>query len=61
MSEVAGNPVSALIRQVVVFHNLTEVQAGLNEENYKVIRERWESGGKDKESRMPLKLSYAAI
>ena len=61
MGEVAGNPVSALILQVVAYHNLTVVQSGLNEENYEVIREQWESGGKDKESEMPLKLSYAAI
>ena len=61
MSEVAGSPISALILQVVAYHNLTVVQAGLNEENYNVIRERWVSSGKDKESGMPLKLFYAAI
>ena len=61
MSEVAGNPVSALILQVVAYHNLTVVQSGLNEINYKAIRERWEGSGKDDKSKIPKKLSYAAI
>ena len=61
MSEVAGNPVSALILQVVAYHNLTLVQCGLNEINYKAIRERWEGSGKDDKSKIPKKLSYAAI
>ena len=61
MSEVAGNPVSALILQVVAYHNLTLVQSGLNEINYRVIRERWEGSGKDDKSRIPKKLSFAAI
>ena len=38
MSEVAGNPVSALILQVVAYHNLTLVQSDLNEKNYRAIR-----------------------
>jgi len=61
MSEVAGNPVSALILQVVAYHNLTLVQSGLNEINYRAIRERWEGSGKDDKSRIPKKLSFAAI
>ena len=61
MSEVAGNPVSALILQVVAYHNLTIVQSGLNEINYRAIRERWEGSGKDDKSRIPKKLSFAAI
>ena len=61
MSEVAGNPVSALILQVVAYHNLTIVQSGLNEINYKAVRERWERSGKVDKSRIPKKLSYAAI
>ena len=61
MSEVAGNTVSALILQVVAYHNLTIVQSGLNEINYRAIRERWEGSGKDDKSKMPKKLSYAAI
>ena len=61
MSEVAGNPVSALILQVVAYHNLTVVQSGLNEKSYKVIRDHWEAGGEDTKTKIPLKLSYAAI
>ena len=61
MTEVAGNPVSALILQVVAYHNLTLVQSSLNGENYKEIRKQWEEGGKDIKSDMPRKLSYAAI
>ena len=61
MSEVAGNPVSALILQVVAYHNLTIVQSDLNEINYIAIRERWERSGKYDKSKTPQKLSYAAI
>ena len=61
MSEVAGNPVSALILQVVAYHNLTLVQSDLNEKNYGAIREHWEAGGTDIQTEMPQKLSYAAI
>ena len=61
MSEVAGNPVFALILQVVAYHNLTVVQSGLNEINYKAIRERWEGSNKNDKSKIPKKLSYAAI
>lgn len=61
MSEVAGNPVSALILQVVAYHNLTLVQSDLNEVNYKAVREHWEAGGTDIQTKMPQKLSYAAI
>ena len=61
MSEVAGNPVSALILQVVAYHNLTLVQSDLNETNYRAIREHWEAGARDVQTKMPRKLSYAAI
>ena len=61
MSEVAGNPVSALTLQVVAYHNLTIVQSNLNEKNYRAIREHWEAGGTDTQTKMPQKLSYAAI
>jgi hypothetical protein len=61
MSEVAGNSVSALILQVVAYHNLTLVQSDLNEVNYKAVREHWEAGGTDIQTEMPQKLSYAAI
>lgn len=61
MSEVAGNPVSALILQVVAYHNLTLVQSDLNEVNYKAVREHWEAGRTEIQTQMPQKLSYAAI
>lgn len=61
MSEVAGNPVSALILQVVAYHNLTLVQSDLNEKNYEAIRKQWEAGDTNIQTKMPRKLSYAAI
>ena len=61
MSEVAGSPVSALILQVVAYHNLTVIQSNLDEINYKVIREHWEASCEDIRTEMSLKLSYAAI
>ena len=61
MSEVAGNPVSALILQVVAYHNLTLIQSDLNEKNYEAIRKQWEAGDTNIQTNMPQKLSYAAI
>ena len=61
MSEVAGNHVSALILQVVAYHNLTLVQSDLNEKNYEAIREQWEAGDTNIQTKLPKKLSYAAI
>jgi hypothetical protein len=61
MSEVAGNPVSALILQVVAYHNLTLIQFDLNEKNYDAIRKQWEAGDTNIQTKMPRKLSYAAI
>jgi hypothetical protein len=61
MSEVAGNHVSALILQVVAYHNLTLVQSDLNEKNYKAIRDHWETKSANIQTKMPRKLSYAAI
>jgi hypothetical protein len=61
MSELAGNPVSALILQVVAYHNLTLVQSDLNEKNYEAIRKQWEAGDTHIQTKMPRKLSYAAI
>jgi hypothetical protein len=61
MIEVAGNPVSALILQVVAYHHLTVVQASLNKETYDEIRRQWELSDIDINSDMPQKLSYAAI
>ena len=59
--EFAGNPVSALILQVVAYHHLTLVQSGTNKKNYEEIREKWEVGDLDAKSSLPLKLSYASI
>ena len=61
MSEVAGNQVSALILQVVAYHNLTVIQSGVINKNYEEIRERWETGDENTDSDIPRKLSYAAI
>lgn len=61
MSEVAGNPVSALILQVVAYHNLTLIQSIVNEKSYRVIRKQWEAGDTNIQTKMPQKLSYAAI
>jgi len=61
MSEVAGNPVSALILQVVAYHNLTLIQSFVNEKSYRVIRKHWEAGDTNIQTKMPQKLSYAAI
>ena len=59
--EFAGNPVSALILQVVAYHHLTLVQFGADKKNYEEIRERWEAGDVDAKSSLPRKLSYASI
>ena len=61
MCDVAGSPVSALILQVVAYHNLTMIQSGLNEMHYNAIREHWEAGRENVKTKMPRKLSYAAI
>ena len=61
MSEVAGNHVSALILQVVAYHNLTLIQSFVNEKSYRVIRKQWEVCDTDIQTKMPKKLSYAAI
>ena len=46
MSEVVGNPLSALIPQVVAYHNLTLIQSGVSNDDCEEIRERWEAGNK---------------
>ena len=61
MCEFAGNPLSALILQVVAYHNLTLVQARVDGDNYLEIRARWEKNDMQGYSDAPLKLSYAAI
>ena len=59
--EFAGNPVNALILQVVAYHNLTLVQASIGSEAYSEIRSKWEKNDIKGASDLPLKLSYASI
>ena len=59
--EFAGNPVNALILQVVAYHNLTLVQASVGSEAYSEIRSKWEMNDIKGSSDLPLKLSYASI
>ena len=61
MCEFAGNPVNALILQVVAYHNLTLVQASIVSENYSEIRSKWEKNDIKGAGDLPLKLSYASI
>ena len=61
MSELTGNLTSALILQVVAYHNLTLVQSTLESETYSEIREAWELGDQASESDLPQILSFAAI
>ena len=59
--ELAGNPVHALILQVVAYHNLTLVQASVGSRNYSEIRSKWEKNDIKGAGDLPLKLSYASI
>ena len=61
MTEVAGNMSSALILQVVAYHNLTLVQSTLDSKTYSEIRGAWELGDQTSNSELPKKLSFAAI
>ena len=61
ISEFAGNPVNALILQVVAYHNLTLVQASVGSEAYSEIRSKWEKNDIKGASDLPRKLSYASI
>ena len=61
MSELTGNLTSALILQVVAYHNLTLVQSTLENETYSEIREAWELGDQASDSHLPQILSFAAI
>ena len=61
MSELTGNLTSALILQVVAYHNLTLVQSTLESETYSEIRGAWELGGQASDSDLPQILSFAAI
>ena len=59
--EFAGNPVNALILQVVAYHNLTLVQASVGSRKYSEIRSKWEKNDTKGSGDLPLKLSYASI
>ena len=61
MRELTGNPTSALILQVVAYHNLTLVQSTLESETYSEIREALELGDQASDSDLPQILSFAAI
>ena len=61
MTEVAGSSSSALILQVVAYHNLTLVQSTLDSKTYSEIRGAWELGDQTSNSELPKKLSFAAI
>ena len=61
MRELTGNPMSALVLQVVAYHNLTLVQSAVRTKNYDGIRSAWELGGQATTSNLPQKLSFSAI
>ena len=61
MAELAGSSSSALILQVVAYHNLTLVQSSLESKTYSEIRGAWELGDQTSISDLPQKLSFAAI
>ena len=61
MCEVAGTPLSAIILQVVAYHNLTLVQSAVETKTYGEIRSAWELNDKPFTSDWPQKLSFAAI
>ncbi|MDC1293626.1 helix-turn-helix domain-containing protein [Candidatus Puniceispirillum sp.] len=61
MCEVAGNPLSALILQVIAYHNLTLVQSAVENKTYGEIRSAWELKDDTSAQHWPQKLSFAAI
>ena len=61
MTEVAGNISSALILQVVAYHNLTLIQSAVQGEAYSEIRSAWELDDITASHDLPQKLSFAAI
>ena len=61
MTEVTGNISSALILQVVAYHNLTLVQSAVESDAYIEIRSAWELDNSSAGHDMPQKLSFAAI
>ena len=61
MTELTGNLSSALILQVVAYHNLTLVQSAVDSDAYDEIRSAWELADRTAGHDLPQKLSYAAI
>ena len=61
MTELTGNLSSALILQVVAYHNLTLVQSTVESKNYDKIWGAWELGNQASNSDLPHKLSLAAV
>ena len=61
MTEIAGSSSSALVLQVVAYHNLTLVQSSLEGKTYSEIRSAWELGDQTLTIGLPQKLSFAAI
>jgi hypothetical protein len=61
MTEVTGNLSSALILQVVAYHNLTLVQSAVESDAYSEIRSAWELDGNTASHDLPQKLSFSAI
>ena len=61
MAELAGSSSSALVLQVVAYHNLTLVQSSLESKTYSEIRGAWELGDQTLTIGLPQKLSFAAI
>ena len=61
MTELTGSMSSALILQVVAYHNLTIVQSGVESETYNEIRSAWELADRTAGHDLPQKLSFAAI
>ena len=61
MTELTGGSSSALILQVVAYHNLTLVQSTLDSKTYSEVRGAWELGNQTSNSELPKKLSFASI
>ena len=61
MCEIAGNPLSAIILQVIAYHNLTLVQSAVEDKTYGEIRSAWELNNTALAQHLPQKLSFAAI
>ena len=61
MCEVGGNPLSALILQVVAYHKLTLVRSAVKSESYNEILSAWIKHDEQSLGDLPLKLTFASI